>query len=241
MDQLLRPYYNWFDLLLAGLILYGVYALLLLVRDRLGTTKRMEGFRATAYDIVAPFLLLYEPITLLVLLMIFVFISPVLHGALVLLVVVAGFARLRDYLSGRIVLFNPLVKLGKRMHTEHYKGVISRIGRFGLHLQTGEGLHFVNFSRLLTDGYSIITGKEIGGFYQLRITTSDTRPDELRELADRLTTVPYLDRNFKPELTYASREEQRIKARVSVREEQHLGELLALLEEWGYPANIAKK
>lgn len=241
MDQLLQSYYNWLDLLVAALALYGIYVLLLVVKDRLEQTKRLEGFRATAYSIVAPFLLIYEPLTVLLLAMVFMFINPVLHGAILLLVIVAGFTRLRDYLSGRIVLFNPLIKVGKRMKADKFTGVISRISRIGLYLQTGEGLHFVNYTRLLTEGYSLITGKEIGGYYQLAIQSKPEKEGDLEELADRLTTTPYLDRSFKPELTYAGREQQRINARLSVREEKHLTELLALLNEWGYPATIAKR
>ncbi len=241
MNDLFRAYYSWTDLLLAAVLLYGVYAVLVLLRERLQRTKRVEGFRAGAYNIVAPFLLLYQPLTVLVLALIFVFINPVLHGTVLLLLIAAGFSRIRDYLSGRIILFNPLITVGKRMRTEKHKGVISRVSRIGLYLQTGEGLHFVNYTTLLTQGYSLITGKDIGGYYQLQLTAPAEVEYPLQDLADRFTTTPYLDRSFKPELAYGGREQQRIDARLSVREEKHLTELLALLNEWGYPATIAKR
>jgi hypothetical protein len=242
MELLLRHYYSWVDLLVAALILYGIYLLLLLVRDRLSRSKRIEGFRAAVYSVLAPFLLVYEPIAVLVLVMIFLFINPIPHGVVVLLVIVAGFTRIRDYLSGRIVLFNPLVAVGKRMHVDKFTGVISRISRMGVYLQTGEGIHFVNFTTLITQGFSLITGKDIGGYYQLHIDTNEHDRDEaLRELTDQLMTTPYLNRGFRPEFTFAGSKEQRIQARISVREEQHLRELLALMEEWGYPASIAKR
>ena len=63
-----------------------------------------------------------------------------------------AFSRIRDYLSGRIILFNPLIGVGKRMRTDKSTGVISKISRIGLYLQTGEGLHFVNYTTLLTEG-----------------------------------------------------------------------------------------
>ncbi|MBB4080690.1 hypothetical protein GGR28_003325 [Lewinella aquimaris] len=241
MTPLLQPHFGWTDLLFAVLLLYGSYALLLMVRDRLQKTKRAEGFRAGAYRIIAPFLLLYEPLTALVLTVIFVFIDPLLHGLLLLIVVVAGFSRLRDYLSGRIVLFNPLIGVGKRMRTDRHKGVISRIGRIGLYLQTGEGLHFINYTTLLTEGFSLITGKDIGGYYQLEMPHPEGISHPLRHLADQLTTTPYLDRSFKPDLAFAGKDQQRIHARLSVREEKHLSELLTLFNEWGYPATIAKR
>ncbi|PPK88729.1 hypothetical protein CLV84_1700 [Neolewinella xylanilytica] len=241
MEYRLLPLFNWMDLLLGAVVLYGVYVLLYLLRDRLGKTKRPEGFRARAFNVLAAALLLYEPTAALVLIVIFVFINPGVHGLVTLLIVAAGFSRLRDYLSGRIVLFTPLISVGKRMKTERYTGVISRINRIGLYLQTGEGLHFVNYTSLLTQGYSLITGKDIGGYYQLVLTPPEDREDPLEELADRLTTTPYLDRSFRPELAYAEYGQDRIHARLSVREEKHLTELLALLQEWGYPATIAQR
>ena len=241
MDLLLLRHYSWLDLLLAAVLLYAGYLLLLFLRGRLERSKRATGARATIYGIVAPFLLLYEPITVLLLATMFIFINPLLHGTLLLLVVALGFTRLRDYFSGRIVLFNPLVAKGKRLKVDRFNGVVNRISRVGLYLQTGEGLHFVNYTTLLTQGYSVVTGKDIGGFYQLRIHPTEQRDDGLQELADRFLTTPYLDRTFRPELSYASDAEARIRARVSVREEQHLNELLDLLTEWGFPATIAKR
>ncbi|WP_116127050.1 hypothetical protein [Lewinella sp. IMCC34183] len=241
MEAPALPHFTWIDLFLAAAILYGIYALLSLLRDRLQLTRRTQGIRAGAYNVIAPFLLYYEPITVLLLAAVFVFINPLLHGVILLLLVAAGFSRLRDYLSGRIVLAVPLVSVGKRMKTERYTGVISRVTRFGLYLQTGEGLHFVNYSSLLTQGYSLITGKDIGGYYQLHLRPADGKADALRDLADRLTTTPYLDRSFRPELSYAEYGSSGISARLSVREEKHLTELLALLDEWGYPATIAQR
>ncbi len=241
MESLLIPLFGWMDLLFAALLLYAVYALLFLLLDRLEKTKRPEGFRARVHQGIAIALLLYEPLVILILIMIFVFINPLVHGLIALLLIVAGFSRIRDYLSGRIVLFTPLISVGKRMKTENYTGVISRINRIGLYLQTGEGLHFVNYTTLLTHGYSLITGKDIGGYYQLLLSPPEGKEDPLRELADRLTTTPYLDRSFRPELAYAEYGKDRIQARLSVREEKHLTELLALLQEWGYPATIAQR
>ncbi|MGB3798248.1 MAG: hypothetical protein WA952_00460, partial [Lewinella sp.] len=122
MQTLLTPLFTWMDLLLASLILYGIYVLLYLLRDRLDKTRRPEGFRARTYNGLAAGLLLYEPVAVLMLIMVFVFINPAVHFFIVLLLITAGFSRIRDYLSGRIVLFTPLIAVGKRMKTERYTG-----------------------------------------------------------------------------------------------------------------------
>jgi hypothetical protein len=241
MEAFFIESYNWWNFLVAALLLYGIYALLYVIKEWLEGSKRVVGPRAWAYRIVAPFLLLYQPLTVLILATIFVFINPLVHGLLLLIVVVAGFAPLRDYLSGRVILFNPQVAEGKRMRTAQASGVISQLGRIGLYLQTSEGLHFVNYSTLLKEGYSLITNQDIGGYYQLVLTPPAGAARPLEQLLDRFTTTPYLDRSFRPELQEGDGGQGKIRARLAIREEQQLNELLRLIEEWGYTARVAKR
>ncbi|MCX8210708.1 MAG: hypothetical protein ACJATN_001551 [Neolewinella sp.] len=243
MEALLQPYFTWANLFTAALLLWGVYWLLVLLLRRMRNSVLFGRFQQPIVNIISTFLLLYEPITIMILTFEFLFINPVMHGTLLLLLTVASFSRVRDYLSGRIILATTLVAEGKRMKTAQATGVISRIGRIGLYLQTGDSLHFVNYSNLITEGYSLSTGQEVGGYYQLNIKVEkDQKPtDSLRELADKFLSVPYLDRTFKPEFAFAEGRKDKINARVSVREEQHLRMLLELMEEWGYPATLAKR
>lgn len=242
MEGLMKPYFTWTNLLLAALLLWGFYFLLRLVIERLNKSVWLGRHQRRVTAFLAAFLLLFEPITVLVLSMIFLFINPFVHGIFLLVIILAAFSRIRDYLSGRIILTSPLVTEGKSMKTSRYGGTISRIGRMGLYLQTGEGLHFVNYSTLLTDGFSLATGKEVGGYYQLIITMAEeAKTNPLRELAERFVSTPYLDRTFKPVLVRSENNPRQIDARISVREDQHLRELLELMAEWGYPATVAKK
>lgn len=243
MEALLQPYFTWINLFLTALLLWGVYWLLVLVRRRMRNGVLLGRFQQPIINGISTFLLLYEPITILVLTVEFFLINPFMHGILLVLVSIAAFSRIRDYLSGRIILSTTLVGEGKRMKTPQGSGVISRIGRIGLYLQTGDSLQFVNYSRLITEGYSLSSGQEVGGYYQLNVKLEeDHKPAEsLRWLSDKFLSTPYLDRTFKPELAFAEGRRDKINARVSVREEQHLRELLELMEEWGYPATLTKK
>lgn len=242
MDTLLQPYFTWTNLLLAALLLWGGYFLLRYVNEKLRGSTLLGKHQRSVTNFIATFLLLFEPITVLMLSMIFLFINPPVHGIILLAIGIGTFGRIRDYLSGRIILTSPLVAEGKRMKTSRYAGTITRIGRMGLYLQTGEGLHFVNYSNLIIEGFSLTTGKEVGGYYLLNIRPVKKEDQEpLRELADRFVTTPYLDRTFKPEISLNERDAQQIDARIAVREELHLRELLELMAEWGYPATVARK
>jgi len=243
MSEFLQVRFGWTDLLFAAILLFVGYLLLQFISQRLKRKPILGRFTKQVEETFSAILLLYEPISILLLGIILLFINPLPHGILLLLIITAGFSRLRDYFSGRVLLFKPLVKQGKRMKTGKFTGVITQINRLGLYLQTSEGLHFVNYSSLLTEGYSLVTGKEYGGYYQLNITAPDSEKEAhpFRFLEDKFLTTPYLDRSFRPELFPGDSSEHRIKARISVREEKHLRELLTLMEEWGYPATVAKK
>lgn len=242
MKDLIQPYFTWTNFLLAAIALWGVYWLLRVLRQRMRNGVLLGRYQQPIIRGISTFLLLYEPITILLLTLVFFFINPPMHGILLLLLCFAGFGRIRDYLSGRIILAAALVEEGKRMETLKASGIISRVGRIGLYLQTGDSLQFINYSSLLTKGYSVTTGEEIGGYYQLYITVEREEPpaDSLSWLADRFVSTPYLERAFKPELKWAG-DDEHISTRVSVREEQHLRELLELMGEWGFPATVARK
>jgi hypothetical protein len=50
-----------------------------------------------------------------------------------------------------------------------------------------------------------------------------------------LASTPYLDMQFKPELSVSG---ETIQARVLLKEENHLNALLPLIEDWGYQAKV---
>lgn len=238
----MQPYFNWTNLILVALLLWGVYLLLSYLKRSMQGSALLGRHQRRAMEILSGFLLLYEPLTVLTLTMIFLFINPFTHGIMLMVIILAAFTRIRDYVSGRIIQTSSLLVEGKRMKTAKSTGVISRIGRMGLYLQTGEGLHFVNYSKLLTEGYSLATGKEVGGYYQLHILPKEMEEEEsIRFLENKFVSTPYLDRSFRPELTINEKNDREIMARIAVREDQHLRELLQLMEEWGYPARIARK
>jgi|AntRauTorckE5430_2_1112549.scaffolds.fasta_scaffold00236_17 hypothetical protein len=243
MKDFIQPYFTWTNFLLAAIALWGVFWLLRFLRQRMRNGVLFGRYQQPVTDGISTFLLLYEPFTILLLTLVFFFINPIMHGILLLLLGIASFGRIRDYLSGRIILAASLVEEGKRMETLKASGVISRVGRIGLYLQTGDSLQFINYSSLLIKGYTVTTGEEIGGYYQLYISVEGDEPpaDALGWLADRFVSTPYLARSFKPELKWADDQANHISARVSVREEQHLRELLELMGEWGFPATIARK
>jgi len=178
---------------------------------------------------------------LLILSGIFVYINPPFHGILMLMLLIGGYRQIKDYLSGRIVHFDNYISVGKRLKTENTQGIISKMGRLGVKIRTNKGTHFINYSKLMTDGYMLLSGEEVGGFYQLNIQPNepDEKIDYSTQLMDLLATTPYLDWNHRPQLLPSKDTSKSIKARVVVKEESHLHDLIILIQEWGYSVKVA--
>lgn len=236
METLLLEQFSWGRLFIAGLILLTVYFILQFIRRLLERAAFMGSWQAPAMRFSRYILLIYEPLALVIIGGIFVLINPIFHGLIMGLLFLAGFPHLRNYLAGRVVQFDHHIDRGSRLRSGAFEGVVLEMGRLGLQLQTNEGLHHLTYARLLAEGYTLISGEEIGGFYQLLIRPreADEKVRHLQHLQNLLLTAPYLDWHHKPELTSGDTEQQTIEARVLVREENHLHDLVELIREWGY-------
>jgi hypothetical protein len=238
MEVLFDKQFNWFDLGVAALFLLLVYFLLQFLQRIIVRAGFLKNLRFNIQNDIHKLLLFYEPLVFVILIGIFVFINPVLHGTLLLLLVLLAFKQLRNYMSGRVIQINKSLSAGKKIKVNAQQGVISAVGRQGIELQTDEGLHFIPYLHLQEKGYTIISGQEIGGFYQLEIIPQSEKEKSavhLERLMNLLASTPYLDMQFKPELSVSG---ETIQARVLLKEENHLSALLPLIEDWGYQAKV---
>lgn len=239
MEKVFTPQFSWIYLGITALILLVVYFLLkFLLRLTQQTTlfKRNRFYLKSTMEWV---LLIFEPLALFILAGIFVFINPVFHGFLIGLLLIPGFQHLRNYESGKIIQASKSLTLGKKLKSKGIQGIIARVGRLGLELQSDEGLHFVPYRQLLSQGYTLVSGQEIGSFHQVAITPKEgnTQTHHEKHLFNLLISSPYLDVNFKPEI---GKNGEAIEARVLLKEESYFPHLIALIDEWGYKGAEAK-
>lgn len=186
--------------------------------------------------------LIYEPIALLLISVSLVLISPLFFGLLIFIVLLAGLGHLRNYFSGRLVQLDRGIQKGKQIKMGAHQGVISDINRLGLRLNTSKGLEFVSYQQLLASGYILSAGDDLGGFYRLTISTAQEDQNiNALHLKDQLTTTPYLDWHHDTEIVTNFEQSNQVDARVLVREDHQLQDLLALIKEWGYHCKVAKK
>lgn len=239
IQELITGRFNWFNFLFAALILVGGYAGLLALERLLKEVAIGRGWQAWLQRLLHYLLTLYEPIAVILLSVIFVFINPVVNGILLGLLVLAGFQHLRDYLSGRIVRLEHVIAPGKSLRSQGMQGMVSNLGVLGLQLKTSDGLHLIRYSRLLAEGYTLVSGEDSGGFYRLQVTPLPNKEDPKLgavHLLDLLATAPYLDLNHQPEIRPDGENGKGMEASILLKEERHLYDLLPLMREWGYVA-----
>ena len=239
--------YTWANLLEIAIFLVVFWFVLLFFRDVFKRTRWFGKSQDTVQRGMDILLLLFEPLATLLLIGVFVFVNPWLHGLTVLLILGGGFNHFRNYLSGRIVRFDKKISVGKSIKTDNTQGIIDSRERLGLKIKTSKGIQFIGYSNLLKNGYMLLADKEIGGFYHLRITPEENNEtkNHLQYLFDLLVTTPFIDHSFKPEFIETEDKDKdkadAISMQVSVREKTHLSELTNLIKERGYLCKILKK
>lgn len=223
------------DFLMITLALLAFYFALHFANRLIKSAGFLKSWQPKVAQIIHYLLVVYEPLAIIILVSAFILIKPVFNGLLVGLLLLAGFSHVRNYTSGWLILTDSNMAVGKKIKTGDLQGIISKLRRLGLHLQTSEGIHYISYSQLQEQGYALISGEEIGGFYFLKITPKDEQKvgNHSIRIMDLLTSAPYVDRNHKPELL-PNKEKNCLEARVLLKEETHLYELMALIEDWGY-------
>lgn len=238
MEYLLNSRITWSRFFIVAIGLALLYFLLHFIRQILNNTNYLGEFRLPFIKTIDRTLLFYEPIVLLILASLFILIRPPLHGLWALLLIIGGFTHIRNYISGRILQTDQGITLGNQIKFGGQKGMISEIGRLGLRLKSGKGMHHVSYSQLMSEGFTQSAGEEIGGFYKLKMQPKEDnkRNDHQAHLKDLMTTTPYLDWNYQPTLN--KEKDNQYQAKLMVREEGHLQDLVRLVEEWGYDCQI---
>ena len=186
--------------------------------------------------------ILYEPIALLIFLALFIVINPLFHGLLGALLVIFSISHIRNYVNGKIIRTYRSIRLGRKLNIGHQDGIITDMGRFGLRIRSDEGLHYIPYNTLVGQGFILSSGENIGGYYKLNITLPeelDTKVSQ-KELTDMLISSPYIDGTYKPEIIRSTSTKRTTKVKLLVREESHVYDLMALLEENGYQSEITK-
>ena len=234
--------YTWGGLFGNALRLAVVYLLLVLAQRLLSRRSTVQPWQDTIERLLKYALLLFEPVAALLLSSYFILLQPFYHGLIFALALLAGLQHFRNYWCGRILLFDPSLRIGTRLSFRQKSGLITYIGRLGIRLQTSKGLLFLNYGDLLQDGYTLLTGEESGSFFRLKIKTDPEAGDtpNQAQLEQLLQVIPYLNWQHPTQLELSHGTVGEWVVNLALHDEQHLSDLIERLAEQHFLASITK-
>jgi len=234
LEDLSISWSRWFILIL---IIIGIFMLTGFIIKLVERNVRTGYFSRRTIQYLRKFRIFFEPLGIGIILMTFALINPLVHGSLILISLALAFIPLRNYFTGHLLLLNDTFSKGERIKVNGNEGVIDEVDRLGLTLQIKEGVRFINYTTLITDGFTKVAGERLEGINFLQIVPPEEMKDKsMRRLRDKLFACPYIDWFYPPEIQIVDQPNQQIayKARLRVRQDQHLKHLVKLLEDWGY-------
>jgi hypothetical protein len=234
--------YNWSDLFLLSLVLVLMYLLLIFVRKIILSVSFVGRLRVMVKRVLDVIIILYEPISLLIVISVFVMIKPAFHGLLIGIMGVIGFSHLRNYAHSRIIQSSSGLKTGRRIKIHEQLGIITDLGRLGIQIRSDDGLYYIPYHVLVIEGYILSSGDKIGGYYNLNISSG--KHEQINQAIDELSNIlissPYVDGDYKPEITRSLSLDGTLDVRLLVKEESHIHDLIGLLEENQFISRIIK-
>ena len=231
---------SWWEFLLVALALAGIYFVLFEIQQLTKHSSFSGRYQNQFRELFRRIFVVFELLAIVTLAGVFVWINPWLHGSIILFLIMGSWSYLKSYISGRWIHFDNDIVEGIEIQTHHLQGIVAKMGRIKMHLQTSDGLHHLSYNQLLEKGYTLVAGDKIGGFYHLELTPKDTTSfsNHRLHLLDLFATAPYVDWHHKPELFEDEAVENQIDAKILIKEESHLHELIALIKEWGYHCKL---
>ncbi|PSR11344.1 MAG: hypothetical protein DA408_20570 [Bacteroidetes bacterium] len=244
MDYLWQVHldYHWRGFLGLIFLLGVLYTLLVGSKYLLKGLDTPKDWQERLREIIQLFLLLFEPLVILTLSSYFILIQPFFHGLIVLFLLLTNLQHIKNYFCGRIILFDAGIHVGARLKSKGQRGIIIGTGRLGLRLQEGQQQHFLDYSHLLKDGYTLLADEKSGLFFRIHATTNiPGEPEKIREqLWILLQTAPFINWRHQLKIKASTKTAATWMVNLALHDEQHLNDLLRFLEEANFSCQIAK-
>lgn len=166
----------------------------------------------------------------------FLLLAPWIHGALLLLLAIAGFQALQSFFLGwpvrsRLILYpDPWMRCGS------VSGKVDRFGLLGVDIVNPEGRHHLDYLRLSREGFSLLPP---GG--EKNFLACDLHPDPaiagsdpLRALRDLLALCPWTDWHHPPDIRVSPEPGSPMHLKINLLSGDQAMPFLRLLQEYGF-------
>ncbi|MFK8055178.1 MAG: hypothetical protein AB8F78_03565 [Saprospiraceae bacterium] len=240
---------HFFYTLLAVAIIYAIAKLL---QGRLDRGLYLREADGTVRMFIRVFLIVLNPMAILLLAAIFVAIWPLAHGLMLGLLILFGFRYIRDYVSGKVLRLDQSMQQGRPVQTHLGTGSISSFGLTALYIQREDGRTRVGYTDLLAHGYTVTGSSDRGGYFRLEVSTVTSEDKEAdveskpvvqdeqlsRKLTQALVDNPYVKPDFRVDNLLNGSGDWTIEISVGLHRAEHIDHLVAQLLESGFRTSI---
>lgn len=231
MEQYL-PNTSWTLLLEASLVFLLVYLALRSLPVIVGAVGKGQVRNPRTIRILHRIRVVYEVVATVLLVVVFVGISPLTHGLIVCLVMLALWNPLRNYLSGKFLRQQTDIKAGQQIAFGGEEATVQRLTPLGVVLQYPRGTRHVPYRQLQHEGFTRISGANTSNFLELSLMSGDAEASTA--LAGHLLACPYLDWEHLPEVNYPQVGSANLRLKVLLLDEDYAPGFISLLGEWGF-------
>lgn len=243
MEEILHNQVSWLTFLIISILLLIVLQVANFAVRYLYNFMLFGRIRIPVADLAKKGLVILEPVVFIFIIGLFISIHPLINGLGILLFCAVTFLQLRDYLSGRIILYTSTIMNDKKISTGKFIGSVVKIGKMGMHISTTEGVLYLNHYRIITEGFTLSAGEELGEYCQIAISQKSGEsktPDLIKKLNEIMVTLPFVNWKYKPKISASNEVPGEIEIKMLLHEKVASDEVFRFFVEAGYQCVIRK-
>ena len=237
MEDLFTNQLSWTAFFSISLLLIVIQQVAAFGVMRLNNVMILGRIRLPISDLAKKGLVIFELLVYICIIGLFISIHPLINGMGILLFSALTFLQIRDYLSGRIILYTSNIIHDKKIITGKFSGSVVKIGKMGMHISTPEGVLYLNHYRIISEGFTLSAGKDLGEYCQILISgkqNENKTQDTIKKLNELLLTLPYVNWKYIPKMTVSNQANGEIAIKMLLHENVATDEVLRFFTETGY-------
>jgi hypothetical protein len=225
-------HFTWTDFFLYLLLGIIVLKLTEIVRKNLNIRFISRSFNQKILLSIKRFEIIAEPLLIIFLTVVFISVHIFYNTIILTALTIIFFPGLRDYFTGRIMLFNNNIQINKKIKAQNEIGIIKKRGRFGIQIQNEIGKTYIGYSELFKIGYTLISDNEGSELCILQIKPDkNINLDKFKHhIFEFITTIPYIERSYKP-LIKVNNQNDTVKLKILLKKNISAETLLNLFRE----------
>jgi len=228
------PHTTYSQFLIYLIIAVTIYQGVRILRRLTWSTMLSESNALVVKEVLSNFLLIYEPLVLVLLLSLLITVSVYKLLPLVVILLFISYKHWKNFISRSIVLIGGKLKPNMHIISDNVEGKLIRLGRLSVDIQTQQGIHNTSYQSLLDNGYTLSEGDKISRLYVLDMIKPEGNTKPEIDLLDRLANTPYIDWSTQPDIEVKGIDKEQVSLKLVLRDKSHLDEMLSLLHAWKY-------